>query len=62
MKKEEDLSFSISNLADKLSKYHERIMTLERELEKTKKNCKCNTPPVPQFTETEIEECDTCSA
>ena len=62
MKKEEDLSFSISNLADKLSKYHERIMTLERELENHQKKCKCQTPPVPQFKETEIEECETCSA
>ena len=60
--KVEELSASVANLADKLSNCHSRIMTLERELEKTKKNCKCQTPPVPQFKETEIEECETCSA
>ena len=62
---DKDMSASIASLADKVADYHSRLLTVERELEKHKKECNCNKsqqPPVPEFKEQEEEECVACSA
>ena len=42
MIKSEDISSSISNLADKVSKYHSRLMTVERDFQKHIEECTCD--------------------
>ncbi len=60
---EKDLSASIASLADKVSKYHSRLLTVERELEKHKKECNwTKQPSIPNFEEQEEEEGLACSA
>ena len=56
----QDVLKTIAVLADKLGRYHERLMVTERELETHLKNCDCHSPePKKAYEE---EECEACSA
>ena len=57
---------SIAVLADKVGRYHERLMAVERdnvklekELAEHKNGCQCNSPEPKKAYE---EECESCSA
>tara|TARA_R100000951_G_scaffold29335_1_gene25424 strand:+ start:329 stop:517 length:189 start_codon:yes stop_codon:yes gene_type:complete len=59
----QEASASIAFLADKVSKYHSRLLIVERELKSHKDNCKCHDKPSEKvMVYNEPEECEVCSA
>ena len=58
---QQEVSQSIAFLADKLAKYHSRIISLERQLKNHLGECKCHNKEVTVNNQEE-EVCEMCSA
>tara|TARA_R110000824_G_scaffold12028_3_gene52861 strand:- start:2147 stop:2335 length:189 start_codon:yes stop_codon:yes gene_type:complete len=59
----QEASTSIAFLADKVSKYHSRLLAVEREFKTHTDNCKCHSKtPEKVMVSNEPEECEVCSA
>ena len=53
----QDVLKSIAALADKLGRYHERLMVAERDLESHFKKCNCHSPePKKAYEEAKLKQ------